>query len=77
MSHEVKCSKCGRKFAHGVSLVYRLVVFHFCATCWKWEESCRKVMQLVCPELNPTDDHKVVPVPPPGTAAAAKGMRSW
>lgn len=42
------CDLHGRKFRdHGVTLVYRRIVFNFCARCWRNQTKCREHMQRV------------------------------
>jgi hypothetical protein len=42
----VNCSRCGCRFGHGTSQVYRKILFHFCAACWgRHRSECNSVME--------------------------------
>jgi len=41
----VTCSNCSNGTSHGTTQVYRKIVFHFCAGCWKGlRASCNQRM---------------------------------
>jgi hypothetical protein len=49
---KVQCSRCDRKFGHGVTRVLRLPIFHFCAACHRGHrDDCDRIMNVVAAPL--------------------------